>query len=49
MWVVVINGLTYVAYGFRSGRFRLMLLPVSIFEVVAEVRKALRLDLAMTT
>ncbi len=45
MWVLVINGLAYVAYGFRSGRFRRMLLPVRIAEVVAEVRKALRLDL----
>ena len=45
MWILVINGLAYLAYGLRSGRFRRMLLPIRLDEVVAEVRKALRLDL----
>ena len=45
MWILVINGLAYVAYGLRSGRFRRMLLPIRLDEVVVEVRKALRLDL----
>ena len=45
MWILVINGLAYVTYGLRTGRFRRMLLPIRLDEVVAEVRKALRLDL----
>lgn len=45
MWVLGINGLAYVAYGFATGRFRRMLLPIRIGELLHEIRKALRLDL----
>jgi thiosulfate reductase cytochrome b subunit len=45
MWLLAINGLAYLAYGLRTGRFRRMLLPIRVPEVLLEVRKALRLDL----
>ena len=45
MWILVINGLAYVAYGLATGRFRRMLLPIRVREVLLEIRKALRLDL----
>jgi thiosulfate reductase cytochrome b subunit len=45
MWILVFNGLAYVAYGLATGRFRRMLLPIRVEEVLLEIRKALRLDL----
>ena len=45
MWILGLNGLAYLAYGFRTGRFRRMLLPITFAEVVTEVRRALRLQL----
>lgn len=45
MWVLVLNGCFYLGYGLRTGRFRRMLLPIRVEEVLAEVRKALRFDL----
>jgi thiosulfate reductase cytochrome b subunit len=45
MWVLVLNGLAYVSYGLWTGRFRRMLLPIRAAEVLAEVRRALRLQL----
>jgi thiosulfate reductase cytochrome b subunit len=45
MWILAINGLAYLAYGFRTGRFRRMLLPIRAPEVLLEIRKALRFDL----
>lgn len=45
MWMLAINGLAYLAYGLRTGRFRRMLLPIRAPEVLQEIRKALRLDL----
>lgn len=45
MWILVINGLAYVAYGLATGRFRRMLLPIRAREVLLEILKALRLDL----
>lgn len=45
MWVLVLNGLAYLAYGIATGRFRRMLLPIRIPDIIAEIRKALRLDL----
>lgn len=41
MWVLVLNGLAYLAYGVLSGRFRRMLLPIRPREVMAEVIAAL--------
>ncbi len=46
MWLIVFNGLAYLIYGFATGRFRRMLLPVQPAEVLANVRDALRLKLA---
>ena len=37
MWLLIINGLVYLTYGFVSGRLRRMLLPIT----VAGVRKAI--------
>ena len=45
MWMLAINGLAYLAYGLRTGRFQRMLLPIRAPDVVQEIRKALRLDL----
>lgn len=46
MWLLAVNGLAYLIYGFATGRFRERLLPIRPGEVVHEVGKALRLDLA---
>lgn len=37
MWLLMINGIVYLTYGFRFGRFRRMLLPITI----EGVRKAI--------
>src|SRR6187200_784599 len=41
MWVLVINGLVYLALGFVTGRFRRKLLPISPSAVIADTRAAL--------
>jgi len=46
MWILFLNGLAYVTYGFVTGRFRRMLLPIRRAEFVANLRYALRLRLA---
>jgi len=45
MWLLMLNGLCYLVYGFATGRFRRKLLPVWPSEVIATVRDALRLHL----
>lgn len=45
MWLLVLNGVAYLAYGVATGRFRRMLLPVWPREVLREIGKALRFDL----
>lgn len=45
MWILVANGIAYLAYGLRTGRFRRMLLPIRISEIIAEMRAALALKL----
>jgi thiosulfate reductase cytochrome b subunit len=45
MWILVLNGFAYLAYGLKTGRFQRMLLPIRPHEVLLEIRKALRLDL----
>ena len=45
MWVIFINGLAYLAYGFVTGRFRRKFVPIRPREVVAEVADALRFHL----
>ena len=46
MWVLVANGIAYLAYGLATGRFRRMLLPIRVRDVVADVRDALSFKLA---
>ena len=46
MWLLVVNGLVYVAYGFLSGHFRRKLLPLSPSAVLRDVGAALRGKLA---
>lgn len=45
MWVLMINGLCYLAYGFATGRFRRKLLPVWPRELIATIQDALRFKL----
>lgn len=46
MWVLFLNGLVYLVYGFLSGRFRRRLLPITVRGVLADVSAALRGKLA---
>jgi thiosulfate reductase cytochrome b subunit len=46
MWVLVANGIAYIAYGLSTGRFRRKLLPIRVAEIVADVRAALTFKLA---
>lgn len=45
MWILVANGIGYLTYGFVTGRFRRMLLPIRFDELIADVRDALRFKL----
>ena len=42
MWLLVVNGLVYVALGILSGRFRRKLLPIYPREVLSDLLAALR-------
>ena len=46
MWLLAINGLVYLAYGFASGRFRKKLLPITPRGIASDVLSALRGKLA---
>jgi thiosulfate reductase cytochrome b subunit len=46
MWVLVINGVVYVALGTVTGRFRRKLLPIRLGEVNADLKAALTFKLA---
>jgi thiosulfate reductase cytochrome b subunit len=46
MWILVANGIAYISYGLSTGRFRRMLLPIGLAEIIAEIRSALALKLA---
>jgi thiosulfate reductase cytochrome b subunit len=46
MWVFTINGLAYLIYGFSTGRYRRMLLPIRVGELIADVKDALAFNLA---
>lgn len=46
MWIFVINGLSYLAYGILTGRFRQKLFPISPREVFATVGDALHFRLS---
>lgn len=41
MWVLTLNGIAYVIYGFATGRFRRMLLPIRPREVIQEALAAI--------
>jgi thiosulfate reductase cytochrome b subunit len=45
MWILAINGMIYLIYGFVTGRFREKLLPIRPGEVIATVGDALRFRL----
>lgn len=40
MWILMLNGLCYLAYGFFTGRFRRKLVPIRVGEFVANLRDA---------
>jgi thiosulfate reductase cytochrome b subunit len=46
MWVLVVNGVTYVTLGLATGRFRAKLLPIRPREVLRDLLAALRGRLA---
>jgi thiosulfate reductase cytochrome b subunit len=46
MWIFVLNGVAYIAYGITTGRFRRKLFPISIREIMATVGNALRFKLS---
>ena len=46
MWFLVLNGMTYLAYGFLTGRFRERLLPIRWSDIRHTVAETLRLKIA---
>jgi thiosulfate reductase cytochrome b subunit len=42
MWVLVLNGLVYIALGIATGRFRMKFFPLSVRAFIADVAAALR-------
>jgi len=46
MWLLVVNGIVYVALGLASGRFRRKLLPIYPSQVIADIKAALTVKLA---
>lgn len=46
MWVLVINGLVYVALGFTTGRFRRKLIPIHAREITQTIGEALTFRLS---
>ena len=46
MWLLGVNGLAYLVYGFATGRFRRRLLPIKVGDLVETLRETLRLRLA---
>jgi thiosulfate reductase cytochrome b subunit len=46
MWIFAINGLAYLIFGFTTGRFRRMLLPVRWSALIATIKDALSLHLS---
>lgn len=46
MWLLMLNGLAYLVYGFATGRFRRKLLPIRIAELVETTRETLHLHIA---
>ena len=46
MWLLAVNGLVYLLYGFFSGRFRSRFLPITLRGILGDVGDALRGKLA---
>jgi thiosulfate reductase cytochrome b subunit len=46
MWIFVLNGLAYLAYGVATGRFRRKFFPISVREILSTVGEALRFRLS---
>jgi thiosulfate reductase cytochrome b subunit len=46
MWIFVVNGLAYLTYGFVTGRYRRMLLPLRFKELIATIKDAMHFRLA---
>jgi thiosulfate reductase cytochrome b subunit len=46
MWILVINGICYVTYGLVTGRFRRMLLPIRVRDLLRDISDALHFRLA---
>ena len=46
MWLLVVNGLAYLAYGIVTGRLRERMLPIRAGDLLATVRDTLRLHVA---
>ena len=46
MWLLVLNGLAYLAYGLVTGRLRERLLPIRLSDLLSTVRDTLRLKIA---
>ena len=45
MWLLVINGLAYLGYGFSTGRYKRMLLPIRWKELIATINDSLHFRL----
>jgi thiosulfate reductase cytochrome b subunit len=46
MWLLGLNGLAYLIYGFATGRFRERLLPIRVGDVIHTVKDTLRFKVA---
>lgn len=46
MWVLVLNGLAYLAYGVATSRFRRKLFPIRIKDLIQVIRETLRFHVA---
>ena len=45
MWVLALNGLAYIIYGIATGRFRRMLFPIRLRQLIADINDALHFHL----
>ena len=46
MWLLALNGLAYLVYGFATGRFRERMLPIRVAELIHTVKDTLRFKVA---
>jgi thiosulfate reductase cytochrome b subunit len=46
MWLLVVNGLVYLALGIATGRFRMKLFPIRLRDVIFDVKEALTFHLS---